>query len=263
MPRDVLGKSDEKSNPDDDHDDDHDDDDDSDANNDINKEDVVNDPGPSSQSHPKQHKLSAKNENRSCRSVVDEGSDCETKENKSFSLQNMSHSFGGDKRDEANDSDDNHEANGSDDNHETNDSDDNLDGSMESDNGSYGFAGSRARTKRTMRRKSKRSKRVMYQSLWYLMAFYLSFIFAVTARIWGSVKGSAAPFPVVLLFSIFFPMQGFFNFLVYMRPRFFKDNSNPSRRARRRSSQKSRSRTGIGSNSVSTDYNPSRFFHVQ
>ena len=72
---------------------------------------------------------------------------------------------------------------------------------------------------------NKRSKRVMYQSLWYILAFYLSFAFACASRITGTVTGKPAPFPLLLLFSIFFPMQGFFNFLVYMRPRFLYKKS--------------------------------------
>lgn len=86
------------------------------------------------------------------------------------------------------------------------------------------------RTMRQVARKTKHSKRVMIQSLWYIIAFYVSFIFACTARIYGSVTGGA-PFPLLLLFSIFFPLQGFFNFLVYMRSRLrrlFKKSPNTS-----------------------------------
>merc|ERR1719460_3589145 len=72
--------------------------------------------------------------------------------------------------------------------------------------------------------------------MWYIVAFYFSFAFACAARITGTITGSP-PFPLLLLFSIFFPMQGFFNFLVYMRPRFF--NEEKQRESRKSSNWKS------------------------
>jgi len=70
-------------------------------------------------------------------------------------------------------------------------------------------------------KRNKHSKKVMEQSFWYLLAFYSSFLFACATRIMGSITGDP-PFSLLLLFSIFFPMQGFFNFLVYIRPRFIE-----------------------------------------
>merc|ERR1711935_554668 len=85
---------------------------------------------------------------------------------------------------------------------------------------------------RNLRRKTKHSRSVMYQSLWYVIAFYLSFTFATMARIYGSVTGKPAPFPLLLLFSIFFPLQGFFNFVVYMRSRIRSNERSKQMRRR-------------------------------
>jgi len=110
-----------------------------------------------------------------------------------------------------------------------------------------GFWGSRAlrRKRNAALKKNRHSKRVMYQSLWYIIAFYLSFIFACSARIVGSLTGST-PFPLLLLFSIFFPMQGFFNFLVYMRPRFFNQNRARTNSNNRTVQNRRRSASSLG-----------------
>jgi len=119
------------------------------------------------------------------------------------------------------------------------DSDDNdncLDDSLWSNKGIPVSNIGTKRAERNMKRRTRHSKRVMWQSFWYIVAFYLSFIFAVSTRLYGTInKPNRAPFPLFLLFSIFFPLQGFFNFLVYMRSRFSKNKkrrrsgSNPSR----------------------------------
>jgi hypothetical protein len=59
---------------------------------------------------------------------------------------------------------------------------------------------------------------------------------------------------LMLLFSIFFPMQGFFNFLVYMRSRLFKDQSK-STRTRRRSPNSARTRH-VRRGSTNDSWNP-------
>eukprot|EP00581_Thalassiosira_minuscula_P014515 CAMPEP_0183713514 /NCGR_PEP_ID=MMETSP0737-20130205/8335_1 /TAXON_ID=385413 /ORGANISM="Thalassiosira miniscula, Strain CCMP1093" /LENGTH=162 /DNA_ID=CAMNT_0025942305 /DNA_START=395 /DNA_END=884 /DNA_ORIENTATION=+ len=65
---------------------------------------------------------------------------------------------------------------------------------------------------------SSASREVVSQAVFYVLSFYLTFIFPSWTRVSQMVHGST-PFFSIALFSIFFPMQGLFNCMVYFRPR--------------------------------------------
>jgi hypothetical protein len=69
-----------------------------------------------------------------------------------------------------------------------------------------------------------KSRRVAIQALWYVGAFYLTFTFATMTRLTQQLAGKTY-FPMLLLHTIFDPAQGFFNYIVYIRPRYlsFRD----------------------------------------
>jgi hypothetical protein len=58
------------------------------------------------------------------------------------------------------------------------------------------------------------SRVVFQQSLWYTAAFYASYTFPTINRVLQQVNGSS-PYALLLLHAIFFPLQGFFNVLIY------------------------------------------------
>jgi len=75
------------------------------------------------------------------------------------------------------------------------------------------------------RRRTKHSRKVAIQSMYYLLVLYLAFGFAAATRLVQVITGKTY-YPVILLFAIFTPMQGFFTLLVYMRPRYMKQRKN-------------------------------------
>ena len=64
----------------------------------------------------------------------------------------------------------------------------------------------------------KHSKQVSSQAFYYLMAFFFSWTPATLTRLIQMVWFRTY-YPLILLMAIFTPMQGFLNYLVYMRPR--------------------------------------------
>lgn len=72
-----------------------------------------------------------------------------------------------------------------------------------------------------------RKRRVARQAFWYLLAFYMSWLFVSIVR--GiEAANIPVPYPLSLLTTIFFPLQGTFNWLVYIRPRFLRNREkNP------------------------------------
>jgi hypothetical protein len=64
----------------------------------------------------------------------------------------------------------------------------------------------------------KHSKQVSSQALYYLLAFFFSWTPATLTRFIQTIW-SKTYYPLILLMAIFTPMQGFLNYLVYMRPR--------------------------------------------
>jgi hypothetical protein len=68
----------------------------------------------------------------------------------------------------------------------------------------------------------RRTVEVKNQAIWYLSVFYLTHVWATTTRIIQQVRNGKTFFGVVLVHSIFDPLQGFSNFVVYQRPRYIK-----------------------------------------
>ena len=62
-----------------------------------------------------------------------------------------------------------------------------------------------------------------------LANFFLSFFIFQLTRIFQTVQGKTY-YPLLVLMAIFFPLQGFFNAIIYLRPRYLKHKSaNPNR----------------------------------
>ncbi|CAB9527021.1 expressed unknown protein [Seminavis robusta] len=68
----------------------------------------------------------------------------------------------------------------------------------------------------TPRNNNHLSRTVLYQALMYCGAFYLTFLFGTIARILQIWDITA--YPVFVCMTIFFPLQGFWQFLIYTRP---------------------------------------------
>lgn len=74
----------------------------------------------------------------------------------------------------------------------------------------------------------RRSRRVAYQALLYVGAYYLTFLFGTITR---SMQLADRPVPqaIFICFVIFYPLQGFLNAMIYMSPRFYQwRQDNPS-----------------------------------
>jgi hypothetical protein len=66
-----------------------------------------------------------------------------------------------------------------------------------------------------------RTKQVASQAALYILAFYLTYIFATINRILQQVDGFT-PFWVVIMHSLTLPLQGFWNFFIYRRPTYLR-----------------------------------------
>ena len=76
--------------------------------------------------------------------------------------------------------------------------------------------------------KMERSRKVAIQSALFVGALYLTWSFTTITRIYQVTTGNNSTTLLVLM-AIFFPLQGFFNFLVYCRPRYLRCKSrNPN-----------------------------------
>ena len=99
------------------------------------------------------------------------------------------------------------------------------------------------------------SKEVATQAIWYLAPFYLAWIpitvFSAgkatgSIQAYLSTKGSTEKFIWSLWIVISVPLQGFLNFLVYLRPRFLKWRKAKSEEKARRIASQTRSSQEIG-----------------
>jgi len=70
-------------------------------------------------------------------------------------------------------------------------------------------------------RRNERSKAVANQGLFYAGTFALVWVFGTIVRAM-QLAGATPPWTIIFLFAVFTPSQGFFNFLVYVRPRIIK-----------------------------------------
>jgi len=67
-----------------------------------------------------------------------------------------------------------------------------------------------------------RSRRMARQAFWYLVNFFLTYVFSTTVVIIGIV-GSQNPFALQFLQFMFYPLQGFGNAIIYIRPRYLRN----------------------------------------
>lgn len=70
-------------------------------------------------------------------------------------------------------------------------------------------------------RRNERSRAVANQGLFYAGTFALVWVFGTIVRAMD-LAGVKAPWIIIFWFAVFTPSQGFFNFLVYVRPRLLK-----------------------------------------
>ena len=73
----------------------------------------------------------------------------------------------------------------------------------------------------TSNSKKRNTKRVATQAMLYIVAYFLSASFATLTRVIQEYVDTV-PFGVILCMTILYPMQGFFNFLIYIRPRYLR-----------------------------------------
>merc|ERR1712021_221929 len=77
------------------------------------------------------------------------------------------------------------------------------------------------REQRKTQRRNERSKAVANQGLFYAGTFALVWVFGTIVR-GMQLAGAKPPWAIIFLFAVFTPSQGFFNFLVFIRPRLIK-----------------------------------------
>lgn len=101
------------------------------------------------------------------------------------------------------------------------------------------------------KKRQSHSKKVANQGMLYVTVFLLTWLFATLTRILDLIKNRTY-FPIVILMAFFLPCQGFFNALVYLRPRYlrYREQKNPDQNPvkyviRSLSSNLRRSNTGV------------------
>jgi hypothetical protein len=63
---------------------------------------------------------------------------------------------------------------------------------------------------------------VFHQACFFLGMFYCTHIWSTTNRIVQAISGGGTVFPLLVLHAFFDPFQGFLNYIVYQRPRYFQ-----------------------------------------
>jgi len=78
-------------------------------------------------------------------------------------------------------------------------------------------------------RRGTKAKKVAVQAALFVGALYMTWFFTTVTRIYQNVTGHNE-FALLVLMAIFFPLQGFFNALIYIRPRYLRCRSrNPGK----------------------------------
>lgn len=73
------------------------------------------------------------------------------------------------------------------------------------------------------------TKKVAEQAAWYVSSFYITWLIPTVTRAMSAV-GKQPPFALMFLVVLLIPLQGAFNFFIYMRPRYAKfRKDNPDR----------------------------------
>mmetsp|Transcript_29059 Transcript_29059/g.57993 ORF Transcript_29059/g.57993 Transcript_29059/m.57993 type:complete len:436 (+) Transcript_29059:79-1386(+) len=73
-------------------------------------------------------------------------------------------------------------------------------------------------------RRNKKARKVAIQAALFIGALYLTWVFTTITRIYQIATGRNE-FALLVLMAIFFPLQGFFNALIYIRPRYLRCRS--------------------------------------
>ncbi len=92
-------------------------------------------------------------------------------------------------------------------------------------------ASARWRGAGTGRARNKLSIQVFWQSFWYLMAFYLTWPAYLTLQYSWASDTYFSNYGLILSAGTMVPLQGFWNFFVYIRPRQMKQATRTIRRA--------------------------------
>ena len=74
------------------------------------------------------------------------------------------------------------------------------------------------------KKQASRARMVGTQGIWFVGAMYITYFFPTISRI--AQQAGVTSFPLLLLHALSFPTQGFWNFWVYIRPRFIKYRSD-------------------------------------
>jgi hypothetical protein len=61
-------------------------------------------------------------------------------------------------------------------------------------------------------------KEISYRAIFYIIAFFVTFVWTSIHRLMEVYSSSVPPFTIILLARLFYPLQGFFNILVYTYP---------------------------------------------
>ena len=67
-----------------------------------------------------------------------------------------------------------------------------------------------------------RSRRMARQAFWYLLNFFMTYVGTTAMRIISALNGSV-PFGLICFTMVFTPWQGFWNAIIYMRPRYLRN----------------------------------------
>lgn len=81
-----------------------------------------------------------------------------------------------------------------------------------------GDAGNGGRSRRR-KKEAEKSKKIAMQGLLYIAAFFITWLFPTISRFTELIAGRNY-FPIQFLDTFLIPLQGFFNFMIYIRPRF-------------------------------------------
>jgi hypothetical protein len=66
------------------------------------------------------------------------------------------------------------------------------------------------------------SRETARQAFLYVAAYLITMLWPSIVLMVGNAGAGVVPFGIVLMLSLFFPLQGFWNFIIYLRPRFIK-----------------------------------------
>mmetsp|Transcript_55292 Transcript_55292/g.83662 ORF Transcript_55292/g.83662 Transcript_55292/m.83662 type:complete len:464 (+) Transcript_55292:119-1510(+) len=87
---------------------------------------------------------------------------------------------------------------------------------LETNSDKYRFRNGKAVSAEDRLKRRAKSRRVMNQSFYFVGAFFLTWIFGTITRLIQTISGLVY-YEIIVLMTIFFPLQGFFNFVIYKK----------------------------------------------